>query len=194
MNVIIKSYLESQMSLEDKINNEGFVFLKYKTDPKVKEEFLNLEKNSLNSKGTPGFGGNVWETSVKELLPYSCQFYEDLLNTYDLPKDYLFFDLEKIKKEDYHFLHTHFVPARYQICIWIPLDDSFKGREFVYGTQDNLKKFRPSFGDLVIFKPNDTTWVHGTTPLLTDIPVYSIGITSSFVNYRVKANDFIITE
>lgn len=177
----------------ERMDKEGFAFLKYKPQRDVMAEILNFhnEKIPCHSEQDLGMGGTTWEPPIEQYIPETVKFFKDLLSDLGVCRDYLHFDLEMIKKDDYHFLHTHLTPAHYQLCAWFPLGD-FEGREFIYGEKHDLKRFKPSNGDMVFFKPNDPRFVHGTSPLTTEIPVYSIGITCSPSPTRYIARDIIL--
>jgi hypothetical protein len=177
----------------EKMNEEGFVFLKYEVPEEVLQEIKDFDKMNVpcHQVQEPGLGGTTWEPPIEQYIPKAVAFFKNFLSQKGLTKGHLHFDLEKIKVNDFHFLHTHFTPAHYQLCAWFPLGQ-FEGREFVFGEENDLQYFKPSAGDLVFFKPNDPVWLHGTTPLRSGEAVYSIGITCSPTATRYIARDRII--
>jgi hypothetical protein len=151
-------------NLLEKINKEGFVFIEY--------DSLVLKETSLD------------EGKAKVLKKI---IQENLF----IPGENVYVDWEYLKKDEEIKLHYHVIPGSFQAVTWIPEED-FVGREFLYGTKDNLKTIKPRIGLICFFKPNDSKFIHGVLPLLTDSKVCSFGFTSSIRDISNTDNDIYI--
>lgn len=183
----------------EEINREGFVFHKYKAPEYIRDEIKSLI--DFREPVHPGGGGSGYEGDVESLIPNAVSFYTNLIEDLGIARlgiareDYLHFDLERIDIGNYHDMHSHGLPAKWQCCIWIPTNDFYVGRQFIYGIRgEKLKEIKPQFGDMVFFKPNDPIFIHGVTPLRTTQPVFSIGITCSSYPERFIARDSFAPE
>jgi hypothetical protein len=101
------------------------------------------------------------------------RFFSSWLAAFGCPTDRLRFVYEDIHPGRSHELHTHLVPAAYQVVAWFPAG-SFEGRDFLYGRLaeaasggllDSVQRFSPRLGDLCFMKTNDLGFVHGVSPL-----------------------------
>lgn len=120
------------------------------------------------------------------------QFRNDVLNSKS-PSDFARRTIKKILNEngfedsplqivyesfilgDSNALHTHLVPADFQLLVWVPKDDNFVGRSFLYGKKDGpIKQFKPRLGDICFMKTNDLEFVHGVTELTSDTLVKTV--------------------
>lgn len=138
------------MTLEERINDCGFIFSTSNFDVEILKEALATEGTTPSEKVKTYFL-NFFKRQDPKIKSIEC-VYED------------------IRYSMYHEMHTHLVPARYQIVVWFP-EAKFEGREFVFGTKKHLKKITPSYGDYCFMKTNDLKYIHGVTPLETDILV-----------------------
>lgn len=71
-------------------------------------------------------------------------------------------------------LHTHLIPASFQVLIWVPEHSEYFGRGFIYGTEGKTATFYPKFGDLCLMKTNDLSFYHGVEPLRSNIKFRTI--------------------
>lgn len=88
-------------------------------------------------------------------------------------------------------MHYHIIPGSFQAVTWIP-EGEFEGREFIYGTKDNLKSIKPKLGLMCFMKPNDPNFIHGVSRLKTDTVIRSIGASSSFKDLSDTINDIYV--
>lgn len=151
-------------NLLKRINEEGFVFAEY--DPSLIEHLDNDVRRSY---------------ALRYII-------EDYL---EVKGENIYCDWEVLKKGEEIPLHYHIIPGSFQAVTWIP-EGEFEGREFLYGTLDDIKKIKPRLGLICFFKPNDPKFVHGVAPLLTDTTVYSYGFTSSTKDIWDTDNDIYI--
>ena len=151
MNVFIKYFLEKMKNLVRRINEEGFVFLKF---PKSKEIFERL----LNTDKPDGF-----------IKIFFIKYFKNL----GISHNRLNFVYEDIYQNDYHEMHTHLTPSDFQAVVWVPRSE-YRGRAFLYGTSDNLKEFYPEFGDICFMKTNDLKYIHGVKKLENDTLVRTL--------------------
>jgi hypothetical protein len=139
------------MSLMDIVKKEGFQFAEYSPEEGLLEHILSIQ--------TP-------DQRVKD-------FFKEVVSSFDLDSEKLHFVFEDLKLAEGHCLHTHLIPADLQMIVWFPKSE-FEGREFQFGTKDNLKKHTPKLGELCFMKTNDLDFIHGVTPLETDTIVRTL--------------------
>lgn len=149
--------------LLNQINKEGFVFIEYD------KNLIDLKSNEDKS------------LILKEIIKQKI----------NLENETLYVDWDFLKQGEDIKLHYHIIPGSFQAVTWFP-EESFEGREFIYGTRDNLKKIKPRAGLICFFKPNDPNFIHGVSPLLTNSIVYSFGFTSSTKDISQTNNDIYI--
>lgn len=93
--------------------------------------------------------------------------------------------------------HYHIIPGSFQVVIWLP-DSDFIGRDFLYGYNGNLKKFKPQIGVMCFMKPNDPLFLHGVSKLESLNPVKTLGISSlskpfnENMNYDIYIDNYSI--
>ncbi len=151
MNVFIKPFLKKQMDLELKINSLGFVFNQVLLDQKDLAEVLFSPEPTDRIRNLVLKLLKEFDSSIKSI---HC-VYED------------------IRKGMFHEMHTHLTPSRYQVVFWFPKDE-YAGREFLYGTKNDIKSFKPKLGDICFMKTNDLKYIHGVAPLKTDTLVRTL--------------------
>ncbi len=149
--------------LIEEIDKEGFVFHKYNYKSVLK--------------------GND-EESIESLKEYISSLIK-------IPNERLIGDVDVILKGSGLDNRFHIVPGSFQVVVWVP-DYKYEGREFLYGSPENLNKFQPEIGMMCFMKPNDPSFVHGVSILLSDRPVKSYGITSSVFDSLPEVNDIFI--
>ena len=143
MNAIIKFYSEKQMSLTLELNNQGFIFQRFEPQAQMRSYILGLEN------------------PTEELEAYIKTIFDSLQIPYE--------DFD-VAFEDATYnaglsLHTHLIPASFQVIIWVPEHSEYAGRGFIYGSKEKTATFYPQFGDLCLMKTNDLNFFHGIEPL-----------------------------
>lgn len=126
--------LSSRKEMKDILNHNGFIFAK--TEFSL-EEIADLRSNK-NAKEIILSKLKKFDPEVKDIIV--C------VETVDEGKDCE--------------MHTHLYPCEYIFLTWIPHGE-YEGREFLYGQQDNIEKFKPVLGDVALMKVNDLQYVHG---------------------------------
>lgn len=141
------------------IEKDGFFFSKFIPDPEFLTHLLEIDRTNDQTK----------------------KFVYKILQNFNL--DSLKIDLvfEDFEKGDSIALHSHLIPADMQILIWAHNHD-FLGREFIYGKADNLKYFKPQFGDICFMKTNDLNFVHGVERLKTQYKVRTL-----LISYNISS-------
>lgn len=151
-------------SLLKKINEEGFVFVEYDSSL-----VFNLKTNEDKAE------------ALKKIIK----------NKLSILGENIYVDWEYLNQNEEIKLHYHIVPGSFQAVTWFPEED-FSGREFIYGTKDNLKKIKPKIGLICFFKPNDPGFVHGVSKLESNSKVCSFGFTSSTIDISKTNNDIYV--
>lgn len=151
MNAFIRYYLEKLMSLEKEINQYGFLFNDIEIPEYIKDEVL----------------------SSSEVTDTVMFFFLDELRKRDPEITKLHCVYEDLRLGMFHEMHTHLTPSRYQVLAWFP-EAKYHGREFIYGKKDNLRGFFPTSNILCFMKTNDIEYVHGVSPLESDILVRTL--------------------
>lgn len=159
----------------DVIEN-GFVFEKINIDPIKKD--LNSVKLHINedrelgkevSWSTYGMSHVVNDFLKKELSEISDDYTKTLINKIKT------FEAYKTDINEYTKLHTDTsFGGLIQIMIYY-IKDELKGRNFLYGSRDNIKSIQPYSGLVIVCDQLNQEWVHGTTPLLNNC--YNLCIT-----------------
>lgn len=172
MNVSTKYFLEKMSNLLDTINKDGFVFKKF--DPSIE-----VKKHILSSDSPDSVVLN---------------FFTIVLNEFGLNFSNLHMVYEDIRIGMHHELHSHLIPADYQAVVWVP-QDTYAGREFLYGTPEKISKFKPCWGDICLMKTNDLNYIHGVDPLLNNTLVRTLLISVNCNGYlgehlTVDANNY----
>lgn len=139
------------MNLETEINNKGFVFGKIHLDEREHMEVL----------------------AFPEPSDYLQGLFLRIIRRFDPSVSSIHCVYEDIRKGMYHEMHTHLTPSRYQALIWFPCDD-FLGRDFLYGTKTEIKRFHPTVEDICFMKTNDLSFIHGVAPLESDTLVRTL--------------------
>jgi hypothetical protein len=152
VNAIIKSYSEKQMSLKLQLSNSGFVFQRFEPLAHMRSYILELDKPT-----------EELETYIKTIFDSLQIPYQDFDTSF----------------EDTHLhtglnLHTHLIPASFQVLMWVPESSDYLGRGFIYGSQEKTATFYPQFGDLCLMKTNDLNFFHGVEPLKSNIKFRTI--------------------
>lgn len=151
MSAFTKLYLKRQMSLEEEINLNGFLFKNLDIPENIKKEALAFSEPT---------------TSV-------VSFFLNYLKRLDPMIKNIHCVYEDIKFGMFHEMHTHLTPSRYQVLAWFPRSD-YDGREFIYGEKNNLKKIKPTSDLLCFMKTNDIKYIHGVEPLKNDTLVRTL--------------------
>jgi hypothetical protein len=102
--------------------------------------------------------------STNEPTPRLKEYYTQSLKNLGLEIRNIEQVYEDIYIGGYHELHTHLIPADFQVVVWA-IPESFEGRDFVYGTKKKLRSYHPKNGDMCLMKTNDLRFVHGVQPL-----------------------------
>lgn len=143
------------------INKNGFLFKKIDISNKIIKDVLSSKE------------------PTKEIKKYFIKTLKDF--DPDIKKIHCVY--EDIKYGMHHEMHTHLTPSRYQAILWFPLED-FEGRDFIYGTKDFVKTFKPNIGDICFMKTNDLKFIHGVSPLKTDTLVRTLIISIDHVTCK----------
>ena len=159
------------MNLEEEINKHGFIFRTLRLNEQHRLDVLQSEEPSRE----------IIDTFLRILKSF-----DPLINSIHCV-------YEDIRQGMYHEIHTHLTPSSYQAVVWFP-EDTFLGRQFLYGKKDNIKEFTPRFNDICFMKTNDLDYVHGVAPLETDTLVRTLLISINHVtnlgeHLTVSAND-----
>jgi hypothetical protein len=131
---------------------------------------------------------NILKDSDEETI-FSLETYIDSL--IKVPGQKLYSDIDIVEPGGSIDLHFHTIPGSFQVVVWRP-EESFLGREYVYGTPKLLQYAKPFKGLMCFMKPNDPNFVHGVTKLLSDKPIKSYGFSSSICELPEK-NDIYIS-
>jgi len=128
---------------------------------------------------------------LKDTDEESIASLEDYINSIiKVPGEKLYPDIDIIEPGGSIDLHFHTIPGSFQVVVWRPEYD-FKGREYIYGSPNNLMYAKPFKGLMCFMKPNDANFIHGVTKLTSDKPVKSYGFSSSAFELPEK-NDIYI--
>jgi len=100
------------------------------------------------------------------------------------------YDWDTVEKDHYHPLHYHVYLGLFQMVVWLP-EEEFEGRKFLYGGPDSINEFTPGYGDACIFEGNSELLIHGTSPLLSEVPVKSLGITTFYGQPSIITDVFV---
>lgn len=139
--------------LQALIHEQGFVLKKHN----LSEEF----RRDVIASDTPS--------------EYAQKIIREVLQANDCPVEPLQIVYEPFKLHESNAMHTHLVPADFQLLIWVPKDDDFKGRKFLYGKKDGpISSYTPKFGDICFMKTNDLDFIHGVSKLETDTVIKTI--------------------
>lgn len=152
MSAIIKSYSEKQMSLSLQLSNSGFIFQRFEPEAQMRSYILGLDK------------------PTEELETYIQSIFDSL----QIPYQDFDISFEDTYPNTGLSLHTHLIPASFQILIWVPESAEYQGRGFIYGSKEKTATFYPQFGDLCIMKTNDLNFFHGVEPLQSNIKFRTI--------------------
>jgi hypothetical protein len=147
------------MTIINDINKDGFIFKKFMPNDYIYQCII-------NSKDPNEF----WEID---------HFFIEEFKKLGLEVDNVLSVYEDIKLGQSHVMHTHLIPADCQIVVWVPFTE-YEGRAYLYGTKEEIKKFYPQFGDMVLMKTNDLNFIHGVEPLLNDTIVRTILFSVNF--------------
>ncbi len=128
----------------NRVNNEGFVFLNFKPEKDLFEFILNSESPSDER--------------------YIYRFFINELDKLGITVSSIAGVYEDINKGMSHKLHTHLIPAEFQLVVWVPSGE-YKGRDFIYGTKENIKRHHGKYGEMCLMKCNDLNFVHGVDPM-----------------------------
>lgn len=145
------------MTIQQLINENGFYFDYFNPD-------LNIYHRIMNTVNPDS---------------YIQSFFSNYLKNKNFSFRTLHMVYEDIKFGQYHELHTHLTPSDFQAVVWVP-QEKYTGRAFLYGTEKNIEKFYPKFGDICFMKTNDLKFIHGVEPLLSDTLVRTLLIS---INY-----------
>ena len=149
--------------LIDNINEKGFFFDKFTPSESFKKNVF-----------LTNYPSDVVIEEVKRILKKFDIIVSNIEVTY-----------EDITKDQSLSLHTHLIGSSCQVLIWVPENNDFEGRDFLYGKKEFLiKKFRPKFGDICFMKTNDLSFIHGVSPLLSNSFIRTIVINVNFSNER----------
>jgi len=178
-----------KISITD-IYDHGFLFVKYTPEKYIYDKIMDLD---FNFKGNipGGMGGTSLDNLEDPNFNLIKEYYSNIINSLGLEGFSLQFDLERMDQGNYHIMHSHRISAIFQACIWVPKKNDYSGRYFIYGTKEDLKFFKPQYGDLVLMKPNDNRFLHGVSPLKSYDPVFSVGISAGVPQKNVKAEDYM---
>ncbi len=128
----------------------------------------------INNKGF-SFGRFDPNNELFESILNTNQPDEKILNFFKKEFENLGFEIREIAGvyEDItegmsHKLHTHLIPAEFQVVVWVPMQSNYLGREFVYGTREKLKEYHGLFGEMCFMKCNDLQFIHGVNPLKSE--------------------------
>lgn len=133
--------------------------------------------NNLNSKGFIFHKYNLSDFDFTDEYKLVHQFIDYIKTIINIKNEELYYDIDIINLNERHLPHYHIIPGSFQVVIWLP-DVEFEGRHFLFGTPNNLNQTKPKLGYMCFLKPNDPNFIHGTTSLLSDVCIKSIGISS----------------
>ena len=146
------------------LNEKGFIFSSFTPDPEMRQKILNST------------------TPNQEIRDYMFNVLKDMgLGIKEIELNY-----EDVRKGNSLLMHTHLIPADYQVLFWVPDNDDFEGRGFIYGTKDNIQVFYPKFGDICFMKANDLNFIHGVEELHSESLVRTVIVN---VNNRAKLGE-----
>lgn len=129
----------------------------------------------------------ILKETDEETMESLSQYISNLIK---IPKENLYGDIDIINKGESIKLHYHILFGSFQVVVWVP-DYKFKGRYFLHGSINNIKKYKPEKGVMCFMKPNDPNFIHGVSELLSDYPVKSYGFSSSVIPLPEKNDIFI---
>lgn len=127
-----------------KINEEGFVFVGFETNDSIYDSILNTD------------------TPNKKIL----DFFKEKIEKFGVEVRKIEGVYEDISEGMSHKLHTHLIPAEFQVVVWVPTE-AYLGRDFLYGTREEIKKHHGLFGEMCLMKCNDLKFIHGVSPMET---------------------------
>lgn len=149
---------------------KGFVFDSITIPKNIKTELKSLTFYPNEDKQL----GKEVSWSTFGMPPYLNQFFiKQLYTKVDLYLQKLLdrletFEAYKTDKNEYVELHTdNAFGGLVQIMIYY-IEKDMKGRDFLYGTKNDIKKITPYTGLVIICDQINKEWLHGTTPLLSD--------------------------
>lgn len=152
-------------------------------------------KNFLNELNEKGF---IFQSYPTENIDFSnrsglIQYFSDFISKkMDIPNESMAHDFDQLKKDEEHLPHFHVIPGSFQVVIWLP-EESFEGRYFLFGTSKKLMKVKPKLGYMCFMKPNDPSFIHGASKLLSDNPIESLAF-SSLVKHIPGNRDIFVTD
>lgn len=163
----------------DDILEHGFVFTKIAFPPsllyKLKKlpfkEHTGLEKIYVKDECNLDFDDDL-STELRNLLRPAAgeEYIEDAI-------DSMHFVVTRMGKGDKMGVHRDIEISNsslFHINIWLP-ETEYEGRDFVYGTENELRTFHPNWGDCVFVSTISDEHIHAVSELKSDSLVYSIG-------------------
>ena len=139
---------------------------------------MSITMQELNSRGFifKEYDKNLIDFNNKEQMVNN---FKDLIHSFSLVDgESLFYDFDLLSKGEEIKPHYHLIPGSFQIVIWLPQNNEFTGRNFLFGTPSNLQQIKPRLGYLCIMKPNDPNFIHGVSQLTSDHNVETLGFSS----------------
>lgn len=135
------------------LNREGFLFNSYSFPKNFKTKVLTESEPSLET----------------------ISIIQNILEEFNLPIDNTKIDFEDVILGESNELHTHLIPADCQMLIWVPLDEEYTGRDFLYKKKgQEIRRFKPKLGDICFMKTNDLDFLHGVSKLESDSRIRTI--------------------
>lgn len=159
------------------IEIDGFLFGNIKLEPEITKTIMDLPYYPATKSQSEHTSWEYW--LEKDDLLYK-ELVEKLRGSLQLDH---FNMLDSVKRAKLHVLaekefiplHDDFTQNCYaQLLIWVMEDEDYIGREFLYGTYDGLKVFKPKNGDWVLMYNMDKKFIHAVNMLRSDTKIPAI--------------------
>jgi len=165
------------------IQEQGFVFRDFGELPDgMLEDFSNLEftKSRMQRGVQSSYEHKVDPSSG--IHKYFIQKVGEHVNDDPFLSQTMYYmrvGIDKCIKGDFVMPHTDIELAGvWQVAMFFPCpnDDSFEGREFLYGTKEQFQVLRPKEGMAVFIDTTQEKYVHAVRELLSDHVFFAVGI------------------
>lgn len=138
----------------------------------------------LNKLNTDGFIFKKCLSPIEDNLTlerYIQYISREIKNNIELKGEKLIYDCEEFNINNEILTHYHLLAGSFQAVAWY-YESEFEGREFIFGTKEQVYKLKPKMGYICFFTPNNPKFIHGVLPMKTEGTNFvSIGF-SSIVN------------
>lgn len=169
---------EREVTLKE-ILDEGFVFSKLSITPAFVDKLKELKfeehkgQEELYVQGESFLSFDHWISGFLRRQLKQTTKDESVLDALDS----MHFVVTKMNQGDRMNMHTDIEVNKssvFHVCIWFP-EEQYEGRDFIYGTKDNLQVHHPAYGDCVFINTINTDFVHGVSSLSSRSVVVSVG-------------------